>query len=118
MVKPTNGAMQAVSMIAGAALWTFLELTVGDPFDTALYPLTLVVLGIVLAALNPERGWRWAVGAVLGEAAALLVSVATVRGGPLWPVGLLYVVAYGLLIWAGTSTALLFRSVTARRSEK
>jgi len=108
MAKPTNLMSFLMSTVVGAVLWSSLLMAVGDPFDTLLYPLLLIALGAILAALNPRDTWRWALGVVVGEVAAFMVFVASGRGGPLWIVGLMYVLPFGLLVWAGSWIVVLF----------
>jgi hypothetical protein len=76
---------------------------VGDPFDSIAYPVLLLGAGAVAGWLNSSGTWRWAASIFVGELAAYLVLVNVGFGGPLWAVGILFLLNYAIFAWIGAA---------------
>jgi hypothetical protein len=100
-VRVPTTALVFGSMVTGAVLWTGLEVTIGDPFDSVAYPVLLLSVGVVTAWLNPYRTWRWSASIFVGELVAYIALVNVGYGGPLWAVGILFLLNYAVFLLIG-----------------
>ena len=96
------------SIVTGAVLWTGLEFTVGDPFDSVAYPVLLLIVGVVSAWLNPSGTWRWAASFFFGELVAFMVSVNVGPGGPFGALGVLFLIYYAFYPWIAGRVFVIF----------
>ena len=69
--------------------------------DSLFYQCGLFVAGFIPACFSSRRFWLWAFGTWLGQLIAFLVLVLRFGGGPLWPLGVLFLFVYALWSLAG-----------------
>jgi len=93
MQSISNGTAFGAAAIAGAVLWQVTAMISGrnEAWDSSLYwtvayPLGLLVAG-VLARLNPDRPWRWAL--VMMWAQPVMMALTSGSDFGLLPLGLI-----------------------------
>jgi hypothetical protein len=107
-----------LAAVFGAVLWLEAPRLTGerDAFDSPLYPVYLFLAGAVFAACLKTHGWLAALAILLGQLMGFGTLVARGLGGPLWPLGIAFVVAYSPIALAGAFVPVLYRHVAAKRN--
>ena len=99
-----------VSAASSAAVWALSIPLTGkaEPWDAEFpyYFVALVLAGAISGAVVPKHPWAHYVGAILGQVA---YALAFLKLGPLFIVGLVFLVAYSLIFVAAAIVAWLRR---------
>jgi len=102
MAERRRGAAFTIAVMCGASIWLLSPLITGraEPWDAAgwYYPGTLFLAGCAVALLFPAHPGVVAIGIVGGQVLVLLGRVAAdSSGGGLWPLGIMFLVGYGVV---------------------
>jgi hypothetical protein len=102
----------ATALVCGAGIWLLSPLVTGraEPWDAAgwYYPGALFLAGCAVALLFPAHPGVVAIGIVAGQILVLLGRVAAdPSGGGLWPLGLMFLVGYGVVPLLGAALGAL-----------
>lgn len=97
-----------IALGCGAAIWLLSPLVTGraEPWDAAgwYYTGALFLAGCAVATLFPAHLGVVAIGIVAGQILVLLGRVATNSSGSgLWPLGILFLVGYGMVPLLGAA---------------
>jgi hypothetical protein len=109
----------AVAVIAGALLWQATAMLSGrrEAWDSPLYWMTAYPLGILVAAilayLNPDRPWRWALALMWAQ--PVVMAITSRSGFGLLPLGL---IMFGFLAIPPIAVAGIAGRLTRRRQTK
>ena len=102
----------------GALIWMCSQRITGktEPWDSSSYywHISLVFAGFFPAIFSPRRFWLWPLGVLLGQ---LIIFAARVILGPpsaFWPVGVIFLVLYSVLTFAGAFIGWASRRVFGR----
>ncbi len=94
----------------GAVIWAVSPIATGsaEPWDaeSPYYFVSLFVAGAIVGLLCPRNIWSAFFGIVVGQLVYLLVFLPS---GPLLPLGVLFLLGYGLLSLLGAALASRFR---------
>jgi hypothetical protein len=95
----------------GAAIWAVSPVVAGfaEPWDadSLYYFVSLFVAGAIVGLLCPRHIWSAFSGIVVGQLIYLLLFLPS---GPLLPLGLVFLLGYGLLSLLGAVLASRFRN--------
>ncbi len=112
-------ATLAISAAAAALIWVLSPWLTGqlEPWDAdgPFYIGSLAVAGALSGALTPRPRWAHYVGAFAGQ---LIYELVALRVGPLFVLGVVFLLAYSLVFAAAAAAASFARSALAARSEK
>jgi hypothetical protein len=106
-----------LSVVLGALIWICSQRFTGtaEPWDAPGYywHISLLLAGFLPAVFSPQRFWLWPVGVLLGQ---LIIFAARVIQSPsaLWPVGVMYLVLFSILTFAGAFIGWAGRRVFGR----
>jgi hypothetical protein len=114
MAERRRGAAFAIALVCGAGIWLLSPLVTGqaEPWDAAgwYYPGALFLAGCAVAILFPAHPGVVAVGVVAGQILVLLGRVAADSStGGLWPLGILFLVGYGVVPLVGAALGAIAR---------
>ena len=86
----------------GAVIWALSPIVTGarEPWDgeSSYYFVSLLVAGIIIGGLSPKHEWSVWLGVVLGQLLYMLIFLPL---GPLTPLGIMFMAAYGLISLVG-----------------
>jgi hypothetical protein len=106
-----------VSTIASASIWALSPLLTGhrEPWDADgyFYLVALLVAGAVAGVISPKPQWAHYVGAIIGQLGYELVVL---RVGPLFLLGIAFLLAYCLVYLAAAWLAGSIRTYFAQGS--
>jgi hypothetical protein len=95
-----------VSAVAGALAWALSPLLTGqrEPWDVGglFYVFALIVAGSSAGLLTPKPLWAHYLGALFGQ---LAYEVVFLRIGPLFIVGIAFLIAYSLIFVVAAAVA-------------
>jgi hypothetical protein len=108
MAERRRRAAYAIALVCGAGIWLLSPLVTGrgEPWDAAgwYYPGALFFAGCAVAILFPAHPGVVAIGIVAGQILVLLGRVAAdSSGGGLWPLGIVFLVGYGVIPLLGAA---------------
>ena len=108
MAERRRRAAFAIALVCGAGIWLLSPLVTGraEPWDAAgwYYPGALFLVGGAVALLFPAHPGVVAIGIVAGQILVLLGRVAAdSSGGGLWPLGIMFLVGYGVVPLLGAA---------------
>jgi hypothetical protein len=87
-----------VSVIASASIWALSPVLIGlrEPWDTDgnFYVAALFVAGALAGTLSPKPLWAHYVGAIIGQ---LGYELTILHVGPLFLLGVVFLLAYGVV---------------------
>lgn len=101
----------------GALIWICSQRFTGttEPWDASGYywHISLLVAGFLPGVLSPQRFWLWPLGVLLGQ---LIIFAARVIQAPsaFWPIGIIFLVLYSILTFAGAFIGWASRRVFTR----
>ena len=99
-----------LATVSGATIWAMSPKVTGvtEPWDaqSAYYFVALFASGLLVGALVPRHSWLAWVGVVVGQ---LIYMLAFLPKGPLLPLGLIFLFAYGILTFVGAWVSAKFR---------
>jgi hypothetical protein len=103
MPRLSRRAVLIAGILVGLALWLvpWLFLAQSEPWDGhgPAYPLTLLVIGLVLGFLGPGRPGAAVAGVFAGQLLALLYRMVTHAGGEeTWMIGVLLLGGYTFVV--------------------
>ena len=94
----------ALSVVLGALIWICSQRFTGfaEPWDAPGYywHVTLLVAGLLPTVLSPQRFWLWPLGVLLGQLIMLVAGVIQTPS-PFWPIGIMFLVLYSVVTFAG-----------------
>ena len=105
----------SVSAALGALIWAMSPVVTGsaEPWDagSSYYVVSLFVAGAIVGALIPRHLWAVLLGIVVGQ---LIYMLAVLPAGPLLPLGVVFLVGFGLLALLGAVVSALIRRWSER----
>lgn len=106
-----------LAAIAGAAIWVLSPTLAGhaEPWDaeSVYYPLSLLVIGVVLGGFRPRRPWAHYLGVFAGQLIFMLLFLPL---GALVIVGVVFLALYSLITFAGSFAAMVARKLVGKFS--
>jgi hypothetical protein len=119
MAERRRRAAFAIAFVCGAGIWLLSPLVTGraEPWDAVgwYYPGALFLAGFAVAIPFPHPGVV-AVGIVAGQVLVLLGRVAAdSSGGGLWPLGIVFLVGYGVVPLLGAALGAAGGRLRARK---
>ena len=100
-----------VSAIASASIWALSPFLIGlrEPWDTAsnFYVAALFVAGLVAGTISPKPLWAHYVGVLIGQ---IGYELTILHVGPLFLLGVVFLLAYGLVYLVAAALAGYVRS--------
>jgi hypothetical protein len=100
-----------VSAIASASIWALSPFLIGlrEPWDTDgnFYVAALFVAGLVAGTLSPKPLWAHYVGVLIGQ---IGYELTILHVGPLFLLGVVFLLAYGLVYLVAAALAGYVRS--------
>ncbi len=110
----------AIALVCGAGIWLLSPLVTGraEPWDAAgwYYSGALFLAGCAVALLFPAHPGVVALGIVAGQIFVLLGRVAVdPSGGGLWPLGLVFLIGYGVVPLLGAAVGAAGGRLRARK---
>ena len=120
MIKPGRRSALLLGVALGAAIWLLSPIITRhrEPWDTegGYYPGALVLTGLLGGLAVPQHWRSVAIGIFAGQAVVLLGGVvARPASGGLWPLGLLFLVAYSVLALGGAGVGAALIRLRGRR---
>jgi len=110
-MKHRAGMTVLVSAIASASIWALSPFLIGlrEPWDTAsnFYVAALFVAGLVAGTLSPKPLWAHYVGVLIGQ---IGYELTILHVGPLFLLGVVFLLAYGLVYLVAAALAGYVRS--------
>jgi hypothetical protein len=107
-----------LSAALGALIWLCSQYFTGtaEPWDATGYywHFGLLLAGFLPAVFSPHRFWLWPLGVLSGQ---LIIFAARVIQGPpsaLWPIGVMYLILFSVLTFAGAFIGWTSRRVFGR----
>jgi hypothetical protein len=109
-----------IGLVLGVGIWVLSASITGhqEPWDSAgmYYPAALLAAGVIGGFLVPGHWAEVAVGVFAGQAVVLLARVlAEPASGGLWPLGILFLGLYSLLVLMGAGLGSGLRRIVGRR---
>jgi hypothetical protein len=99
-----------IAAVLGAAVWALSPALTGraEPWDSEgpYYVCALVIAGALAGGLYPKSLWAHYLGAVVGQAAYEFLFL---KLGPLFPLGVVVLLGYGIVFVAGATLAAFIR---------
>jgi hypothetical protein len=120
MAERGRKAAFGVALACGAGIWLLSPLITAraEPWDAAggYYPGALFLTGLAGGLAFPAHPAMVALGIIGGQVVVLLGRVAAdPGGGGLWPLGLLFLVGYGVIALLGAALGAAGGHLRARR---
>ena len=110
-MKHRAGMTVLVSAIASASIWALSPFLIGlrEPWDTAsnFYVAALFVAGLVAGTISPKPLWAHYVGVLIGQ---IGYELTILHVGPLFLLGVVFLLAYGLVYLVAAALAGYVRS--------
>jgi len=108
MAERRRRAAFPIAIVCGASIWLLSPLVTGrvEPWDAAgwYYPGALFLAGCAVALLVPAHPGVVTIGIVAGQIFVLLGRVAAdSSGGGLWPLGIVFLIGYGVVPLLGAA---------------
>ena len=104
-----------IAVTLGALVWVYSRPITGEiePWDADgfYYPAALFLAGMAPALLSTSRFWLLPLGVILGELIVFLFRVYQGPGGPLWPLGVIFLVLYSLPAFLGAGLGVVVRQL-------
>jgi hypothetical protein len=110
-----------IGLAIGAAIWFLSPLITGrrEPWDagSGYYEGALLGAGLLGGLLLPEYWGRFAAGIFLGQVLVLMGGVLSdPSSGGLWPLGVVFLALYSLLVLLGVTLGSGLRRLRSRRA--
>jgi len=110
-MKHRAGMTVLVSAIASASIWALSPFLIGlrEPWDTDgnFYVAALFVAGLVAGTVSPKPLWAHYVGVLIGQ---IGYELTILHVGPLFLLGVVFLLAYGLVYLVAAALAGYVRS--------
>jgi hypothetical protein len=110
-MKHRAGMTVLVSAIASASIWALSPFLIGlrEPWDTDgnFYVAALFVAGLVAGTVSPKPLWAHYVGVLIGQ---IGYELTILHVGPLFLLGVVFLLAYGLVYFVAAALAGYVRS--------
>jgi len=110
-MKHRAGMTVLVSAIASASIWALSPFLIGlrEPWDTDgnFYVAALFVAGLVAGTVSPKPLWAHYVGVLIGQ---ICYELTILHVGPLFLLGVVFLLAYGLVYLVAAALAGYVRS--------
>jgi hypothetical protein len=110
-MKHRAGMTFLVSAIASASIWALSPFLIGlrEPWDTDgnFYVAALFVAGLVAGTVSPKPLWAHYVGVLIGQ---IGYELTILHVGPLFLLGVVFLLAYGLVYLVAAALAGYVRS--------
>ena len=110
-MKHRAGMTVLVSAIASASIWALSPFLIGlrEPWDTDgnFYVAALFVAGLVAGTISPKPLWAHYVGVLIGQ---IGYELTILHVGPLFLLGVVFLLAYGLVYLVAAALADYVRS--------
>jgi len=110
-MKHRAGMTVLVSAIASASIWALSPFLIGlrEPWDTDgnFYVAALFVAGLVAGTVSPKPLWAHYVGVLIGQ---IGYELTILHVGPLFLLGVVFLLAYGLVYLVAAAFAGYVRS--------
>lgn len=114
-LKRNKAISLSVAAVLGAVIWAMSPVVTGavEPWDadSPYYFISLFAAGAFLGGLFPRHVWVVFPGIVAGQ---LIYMLAFLPRGPLLPLGILFLVGYGVLSLVGAALVARIRRGPAR----
>jgi hypothetical protein len=109
-----------IGLLLGAGIWVLSASITGhqEPWDSPgmYYPAALLAAGVIGGFLVPGHWAEVAIGVFAGQAVVLLARVlAEPASGGLWPLGILFLGLYSLLVLVGAGLGSRLRRIVGGR---
>ncbi len=93
----------SLGVLFGSSIWLASSTIFGkkEAFDSPYYILVLVIGGALCSFFSKDRSWRWVVAILIGQVIGFALLVMK-HSGPLWPLGVFFILLYSSVTFLGT----------------